>query len=264
MSLPLPWTKYRYDIVPNGEAYRSTDTLEKISIAAEDTSNFKPTTSSRNIKWLPALFVLLLCAVSSALTYTVIHIAAQGETPSSHSSTTTTHATTKSKAASSPPQSPCGTTVAEAISRGCTFDALSDLWLPADCPREYNDEYVHFRNDSPWQYWADPQGQVEIFNRSEYVKVDGKGKGKGVNGTEQDRHYWSRTDDHLVHCSFMLRRLAFSLETGAPFSREADPSPYTHMAHCASALLDIAMTGTFLDNISTKTSSGIGYCEKLV
>ena len=139
----------------------------------------------------------------------------------------------------------CGQSVTEAIARGCTFDSLSDLWLPPKCSRKYQDEYLSFNEDRPWRYWADKEGHSEISNRSSYI-----------NGLV----YYSNQEDHLVHCAFMIMRLADSMETGAPFGRDDRSTVTEHLSHCSQALLFAALQGPGLDAVSTKTRSGIGHC----
>lgn len=137
----------------------------------------------------------------------------------------------------------CGGSVEEARSRGCTFDPLSDLWLPPKCSRRYQDEYIDFNHGRPWRYWADPEGQHEIFNRSLYVN---------------DVPYFSKTDDHLVHCALNLFRLADSLTTGALVGHDGPLG--AHVQHCATSLLNFALAAPELDVISTPTISRIGFC----
>jgi len=172
--------------------------------------------------WALAFFILF--STSAALLYMVIPIQTQHKSLSSQ----------------------CGSSVEEAASNNCTFDPLSDLWLPQECSRAYNEEYVNFKDGAPWRYWADEEGHFEIFNRSSYV--DGQ-------------HYWSTEEDHLVHCAFMILRFADTLETGVGFGLDGRKTLTEHMSHCTNALLRAALTGgADLDFINTETKSGIGSC----
>lgn len=131
------------------------------------------------------------------------------------------------------------------LGRSCTFDPLSDLWLPQECTRAYNEEYVNFKDSAPWRYWADEEGNFEIFNRSS--NVDGQ-------------HYWSTEEEHIVHCAFMILRFADTLDTGVGFGLDGRKTLTEHMSHCTKALLSAALTGNDLHFRNTEPKSGIGRC----
>jgi hypothetical protein len=65
----------------------------------------------------------------------------------------------------------CGTSVAEARKAGCTFDRLTKAWLPAECPRYYEDEYIQFPSTlnmtdiTGWHYWEDRTTTKEITDQ---------------------------------------------------------------------------------------------------
>lgn len=218
--MPSKWAKYDYDILPNPAPIKPVAAFDGVTASDE------PPKRILKGSWFLALSILISAAV--AISYFFSRGAA--------------------RSLKATQESPCGHSVQDAISHGCTFDVLSDLWLPSDCDRKFTDEYVHFRNNT-WRYWTDRQGKNEIFNRSSYIN--------------EGDHYWSRNDDHLVHCAFTIKRLAYSLETGVSFGRDNISSPFAHVSHCASMLLDFAMTGKDLDKIGTVTKARIGYCDKL-
>lgn len=137
----------------------------------------------------------------------------------------------------------CGNTTDEAISRGCRFDELADLWLPTKCSNAFEKEYLKTNNGGPFVYWTDTTGQHLVSNRSLYV---------GGNT------YFSTTRDHLVHCEYNLYRFAHALKTGEPIGHDGTFSD--HMHHCANMLGMFANKAPGIDNIDVTTESGFGYC----
>lgn len=69
------------------------------------------------------------------------------------------------------PQLLCGTSVTEAREAGCSFDRLTKAWLPAECPRYYEEEYLQFpstlnmTNLTSWHYWEDRATTKEITDQ---------------------------------------------------------------------------------------------------
>ncbi|KAK0385266.1 hypothetical protein NLU13_7742 [Sarocladium strictum] len=63
----------------------------------------------------------------------------------------------------------CGASVAEAKSKGCTWDELTKAWIPSQCPQFGLDEYKTegmlanpHDNATSWPYYADQDGEVEV------------------------------------------------------------------------------------------------------
>jgi len=140
----------------------------------------------------------------------------------------------------------CGDSLTEAMARGCTFDPLADMWLPAECSRAYTSEYLgeyvdKYNNGTPWRYWADAERKHEIFNRSLYV-----------DGTV----YYSITKDHIIHCGLTLMRFADAIGTGARVGRMG--SFEEHIKHCAGELMEYALRTD--DEFSGGTMVGMGFC----
>jgi hypothetical protein len=137
----------------------------------------------------------------------------------------------------------CGNTINEAIALNCSFDELSDLWLPQKCSRKYADEYSRTNNGGPFLYWVDPKGSQIVTDRSQYA-------GGAV--------YYSTTRDHLRHCEYNLYRFADSLMTGELVGHSGPFGP--HMHHCAQILGKFANLAPAIDNIDVDTKSEFGYC----
>ncbi len=143
----------------------------------------------------------------------------------------------------SPSATGCGSTVEEALALDCTFDELSDLWLPRKCSRKYEADYLATNDGAPPVYWTAPDGQYSITNRSHYA-------GGAV--------YYSTTRDHLHHCEYNLYRFADSLMTGELIGHSEGHGP--HMHHCAAILGRFANMAPNIDNIDVDTVSTFGFC----
>ena len=116
--------------------------------------------------------------------------------------------------------SACGDTVTAAKAAGCTFDLLSHLWLPPQCLRDRNAEFMAYSGSRPWQYWSDADGLHPI-------KLAEQLYGTG---------YWSTEKEHLAHCAFTLLRTSDYLRDGGRWERKVT-SP-GHFEHCVRFLLN--------------------------
>ena len=110
----------------------------------------------------------------------------------------------------------CGGTVAEAQKLGCKWDLLAASWLPPACIDEEltND----FRDEGPWQYFADKDGREELFEPELQYRV-------GPN----DRYY-TTLKYHRVHCNYQWRKMHRALQRGTRI--ESGLAKYHHTQHC--------------------------------
>ncbi|KAB5572420.1 hypothetical protein GE09DRAFT_1216984 [Coniochaeta sp. 2T2.1] len=108
----------------------------------------------------------------------------------------------------------CGNSSTTAIARGCKFDIISFSWLPPACyDADLVAEFEQYRN---WTWYEDVQGKRPV-PKSEVVR-----------GERESVHvYW---DYHLVHCTFMWKKMHRALARGGWVdSLIAD---YEHTRHC--------------------------------
>ncbi|KAL1617151.1 hypothetical protein SLS54_007928 [Diplodia seriata] len=118
----------------------------------------------------------------------------------------------------------CGSTVDEALSRGCTFDRLTLMWLPRECDRASDAEYRDFHNNT-FEYWLDAEGPhrpVADFERE-----------------TTDEGFWGPQRQHLAHCAFMYTRLAKAVGGDDIYDRKVWSQDHAH--HCAKVLLKWAL-----------------------
>lgn len=137
----------------------------------------------------------------------------------------------------------CGSSIAEAQQRGCTYDQLTLRWLPETCSRVGLQEYLDANAPAGWKYWLDNEGTKLAQNISSYM-----------NGTA----LYTTEREHLTHCAYQLIRAADGLRSrGAVDTRARD---FAHNHHCAMRLLGAAMQSPRLDEITTFVHNAFGTC----
>ncbi|GAP92932.1 putative udp-glc gal endoplasmic reticulum nucleotide sugar transporter [Rosellinia necatrix] len=134
----------------------------------------------------------------------------------------------------------CGKSVEEAQRAGCSFDRLTKTWLPAACPRDYEEEFVRYPtqlNITEWKYWTDLSTTEEITDDSMAVFAETKSR---------NAPSWVSTlRMHIAHCAFGLKRRSDSLDAGGRLDLATSPLDHTH--HCLDMLLEAAMRAPGID-----------------
>lgn len=148
----------------------------------------------------------------------------------------------------------CGTSVAEAEQAGCSFDRLTKAWLPAECSRKYEREFLEYPaaqlNMSQWRYYEDASAQVEITDAEMAIYAETKASG--------EMSWVSTTRMHLAHCAFVMMRRADAYDTGKRMDHTTEFA--THAKHCLSMLLHAAMKAPDIDIVQSKGEVGFGAC----
>lgn len=157
--------------------------------------------------------LLLLLAVTAAITLQPIRTAILLRISNSKSTTITT--TTNREDLS------CGNTTEQAESLGCEYDPLSACWMHPDCPRDYTDEFITYNNGDSFHYYYNHEGTRRIDSWYDLSQLG---------------YYWSSTREHLVHCSFILRRGHDTRARGARVDSMA--GDLHHSDHCSEFLAD--------------------------
>ena len=117
-----------------------------------------------------------------------------------------------------------GTTVAEAISRGCIFTPLAIAWLPPHCiDMELANEFDKASRDGEWEYWADPNGTIPMTRHEVSMLADTEG---AVFYTTQD---W-----HVTHCVYTWIKHYRSKSTGVTIENRSNG--LGHIKHCEGIL----------------------------
>lgn len=151
----------------------------------------------------------------------------------------------------------CGTTVAEAKAKGCTWDELSKAWLPRECPRYGLDAYKTqgmlanpHQNATSWPYYWDRHGKSAL--NLDHVAADEQ--------RDMTERVWTTSRQHLTHCAATLKRTIWSYENG--HGHYDAISQLSHAHHCLDTLLRgaIRAEGESVDHITTRTRVHVGYC----
>ncbi|KAF2223389.1 hypothetical protein BDZ85DRAFT_172817, partial [Elsinoe ampelina] len=135
----------------------------------------------------------------------------------------------------------CGRSVPEAQKLGCTYDILSNHWVPDKCMDEQAVKW--YQADGSWQGFADE-------NRTEVVDV----AAMGTTGL-----YYTSMRDHIVHCAILWKKqfAAFYRERGYYDSLIVDPE---HTDHCVDFLIDMTDHGVDFRKIPIKVEVGFAGC----
>ncbi|KAK0649769.1 hypothetical protein B0T16DRAFT_410690 [Cercophora newfieldiana] len=134
--------------------------------------------------------------------------------PFSHNSKTSslTHAAT--------PFPSCGSSPAEARSRGCHFDILSFAWQTPECfDAKLMDSFLAFGN---WTFYAEPNRTAET--------VDLETALRGESSLFVDWKY------HVTHCTFMWMQMHRAYAVRGYIDSHLDS--YAHTMHCRWTLLE--------------------------
>lgn len=121
----------------------------------------------------------------------------------------------------------CGSSVAEAISIGCKYDALASAWLPAHCRDEALTAEFERAGDGPageWTYWADSNHTIEL-TLDEIAS----------HGGDANFRFQATADWHLHHCLFYWRKQFRARSTGVLV--EARYNTERHIVHCIGVAL---------------------------
>ena len=121
----------------------------------------------------------------------------------------------------------CGSSIAEAKSMGCIFDALASAWLPSECrDDELTAEFNRSRSgpDGSWPYYADANGTIPITT-TDIALMGGTSK-----------LWYSTKEWHVVHCNFYWRKKFRMKKTGRLIERRYDRME--HIRHCNGVVMN--------------------------
>lgn len=118
----------------------------------------------------------------------------------------------------------CGSSPAEAESRGCRFDILSFAWQTPEC---YDAELMRdFINHDTWQFYTHPYpnntGDAEVVDLATAL--------------EGQRTLYVDWKYHITHCTFMWRQMHRAYAGRGYVDSHLDS--YKHTLHCQAVLLD--------------------------
>jgi hypothetical protein len=116
----------------------------------------------------------------------------------------------------------CGDSITEAISLGCTFDALAMAWLPEHCRDDELTAEFNTVGSGPngnWVYYADTLHTIEVD--VSVVAAMGDNTSARVHMDEN----W-----HILHCIFYWRKQFRTKANGKMIEPRSDSE--RHIKHC--------------------------------
>ncbi|KAL7940079.1 hypothetical protein V8C42DRAFT_338616 [Trichoderma barbatum] len=148
----------------------------------------------------------------------------------------------------------CGDTLEDAMRKGCVWDELTNAWMPMECPRAGEAEYIAASGNidptKSWIVYKDRNGTIPV-DRSLMVNQSSDPFG-GLMG------WWTTEGQHVAHCLYILQRLAYVVHTED--RRDFMVGNINHTTHCIKSLFHMAQMSPTWGNIIGKGQSAIGYC----
>ncbi|KAH8157228.1 hypothetical protein CIB48_g11020 [Xylaria polymorpha] len=147
----------------------------------------------------------------------------------------------------------CGKSIEEAKQAGCSFDRLTKTWLPAACPRDYEEQFVHYAstlNITEWKYWTDLSATEEITDDDMALFAETKSR--------HETSWVSTLRMHIAHCAFGLMRRSDLLDAGERI--DLATAPLDHTRHCIELLLEAAMRAPGIDEPLAQGKVIFGAC----
>ncbi|KAK4233309.1 hypothetical protein C8A03DRAFT_48111 [Achaetomium macrosporum] len=164
-----------------------------------------------------ALYYLLPILTTSVIVWAVLHTWHLQLSPPTLFHTTHAHRWTT-----------CGSSPAEAESRGCRFDILSFAWQTPECyDDELMQEFIHYDTNNTWQFYAHPNNRTVVVDLATALR--------GHNRTLYvDWKY------HVTHCTFTWRQMHRAYALRGYIDSHLDS--YRHTLHCQWVLLENGKT----------------------
>jgi hypothetical protein len=142
------------------------------------------------------------------------------------------------------PEHDCGSTVESARAANCSFDLLSNSWLPTSCydsetDLEFRSWIAHpNRTHGAWPYFTSKtlSPSTRIANFGELSSTTGV-------------WLWSTQEQHLGHCVFWAKRVHRALEGRSKQSKSV--ANVKHSFHCANELMNSLLVEAPLKKVDT-------------
>jgi hypothetical protein len=227
------WTPQAYDDIPqekdNMEEEQSQSLISETTETAQDKNSSKTSSSPRRHKWTIGLASGIIITIFIILIPILTH---QPHHPKIWTS--------------------CGSNPSTARSRGCQFDLISFSWQTPEC---YDSTLVsEFASFSPWTFWTSENGTETVSLEEAFLG---------------ERKLWFPWRYHVVHCTFVWRKMHRAYEVGWI---DSDLRGYGHTMHCQKMVLmemegEESEEGRFfeVDGERVVTAANVIYptCERL-
>lgn len=154
-----------------------------------------------------------------------------------------------------PPRTPhiktlhCGTNSSEARALDCTYDVLSNIWVPTPCLDRKNLD--DFKRLAQWQAY-ETRDATRLLTEDEMGDV------------VEPNTYFTPIREHMVHCALMWRRLHRGYQEDQKYL-DLHVRAYTHTVHCSQLMMDfLEKPRTIMDKIVSQTTPGFSTCDVIV
>ncbi|CAI9629965.1 unnamed protein product [Alternaria burnsii] len=151
-----------------------------------------------------------------------------------------------------PPQPPrmrtldCGTNSTTARANDCTYDVLSNIWVPNPCIDHKNLD--DFKRLAKWQAY-------ETREAKRLLTEDEMGDVVAPNT------YFTEIREHMVHCALMWRRLHRGYQEDQKYL-DLHVRALTHTKHCSQLMIDyLEKPRSVMDLTVSQTSPGFSVCH---
>ncbi|CAG5165872.1 uncharacterized protein ALTATR162_LOCUS6854 [Alternaria atra] len=151
-----------------------------------------------------------------------------------------------------PPQTPrmktlhCGTNSTTARELNCTYDVLSNIWVPNPCLDKKNLD--DFKRLAKWQAY-------ETREAKRLLTEDEMGDVVAPNT------YFTEIREHMVHCALMWRRLHRGYQEDQKYL-DLHVRALTHTKHCSQLMIDyLEKPRSVMDLTVSQTSPGFSICH---
>ncbi|KAI8936764.1 hypothetical protein NX059_006011 [Plenodomus lindquistii] len=140
----------------------------------------------------------------------------------------------------------CGTNSTEARAQNCTYDVLSNIWVPNPCIDHKN--LADFKRLAKWQAY-ETRDALRLLSEDEMGDV------------VAPKTYFTEIREHMVHCALMWRRLHRGYVEDQRFL-DHHVRAYEHTEHCSGLMMDfLERPRSIMDKTVSQTSPGFSSCE---
>ncbi|THC89504.1 hypothetical protein EYZ11_011054 [Aspergillus tanneri] len=140
----------------------------------------------------------------------------------------------------------CGSSIKEALEKGCKYDPMATSWLPSICrDDELIDEFNHAGpgQDGAWAYYTDQSGNRTMTLEEVAQLAEKKG---------DEAAFWTTHEWHLAHCLFYWKKESRARKSGKVMIEKSFEGEY-HVKHCA----EVFQSCRPLQEINTRSSAGL-------
>ncbi|PSN64608.1 hypothetical protein BS50DRAFT_576041 [Corynespora cassiicola Philippines] len=140
----------------------------------------------------------------------------------------------------------CGSNSTEARALNCSYDVLSNIWVPNPCIDRKNLD--DFKRLAQWQGYETREAK-RLLTEDEMGDV------------VEPNTYFTPIREHMVHCALMWRRLHRGYQEDQRYL-DLHVRAYSHTVHCSQLMMDfLEKPRSIMDKIVSQTTPGFSICE---